>query len=360
MMPRPHDPWVILEVVASFELAASARTVSAGDEHRIVRSDLALRAGDESLDVGVAGTAETFGAERDQRITRHLREHHGVARELDDRATPRSLGLQQLERSVSRREPPGSGVSQHHSEGVHTSNVDRSRYVDDVHRWPLVVAVALAACAGSTPTEPATLTDASVSALLDVRASGCQTNVGLGTASLIDDTLALTAAHVVAGADAVSVIDLDGLEHAAEVVWFDPDLDLAALRVPAGIATPLEIQPDDVDDVDRGVVAVSRGEFDDRVVTTSDVDVLRHVNVETTDIYLEREVVRPGFELTGDIEPGDSGTVVVGPDGAAGVVWSRSTRTTGRAWAVDIPAEFRDSTFLDSLDAPVELGPCLG
>lgn len=199
--------------------------------------------------------------------------------------------------------------------------------------------------------------------MLDVRAGGCGPNIGFGTATLIDDTLALTAAHVVAGADRVSVIDLDGIEYEASVVWFDPDQDIAALLVPPDLGAPVDLQPTDADAIERGVVAVSRGVFDDRIVITADVAVPRHVNVATTDIYLDRDVVRPGFEVTGEIEPGDSGTMVVAAGGAVGVIWSRSNTTAGRAWAVDVPDDFRRADFRDSLDTDidtdVDLGPCL-
>lgn len=195
--------------------------------------------------------------------------------------------------------------------------------------------------------------------MLDVRTEGCGPNVGFGTATLVDDTLALTAAHVVAGADVVAVVDLDGVEHDARVVLFDPDQDVAALRVPTGLAAPVTLQPTGTDDIGDGVIAVSRGAFDDRVVATLDVDVPRHVGVATTDIYLERDVLRPGFEVSGDIEPGDSGTMVVGADGAAGILWSRSTTSAGRAWAVDVPADLRRSSFRESLDGDVDTGRCI-
>ncbi len=220
-----------------------------------------------------------------------------------------------------------------------------------------IAAVAIAACRGSSDTVP--VGDRARAAMLDVRAAGCGPNLGFGTSTLIDDTLALTAAHVVAGASSVSVIDLLGGEHDARVVWFDPDLDLAALRVPAGIATPVPVSVDGVEQVERGVAAVSRGAHDERTVTTIDIAVPRHVNIATTDIYLDDEVVRPGFEILATIEPGDSGTMVVTPDGAAGVVWSRSNATERRAWAVDVPAEFAAATFRSSLDTVTDVGACL-
>ncbi len=218
---------------------------------------------------------------------------------------------------------------------------------------------AIAACASTATSDPIDPTNAARQAMLDVRAGGCGPRIGFGTATLVEDTLALTAAHVVAGADSVSVLDLDGGEHDARVVWFDPELDLAALRVPEGIGAPVALAPEGADDRHDGVVAVSRGAFDDRVVTVERIDIPRHVNVATTDIYLDRDVVRPGFEVTGPIEPGDSGTMIVTTDGATGVVWSRSNATSGRAWAVDVTDEFRDPAFLRSLDTAVDVGPCI-
>lgn len=195
--------------------------------------------------------------------------------------------------------------------------------------------------------------------MLDVRSAGCGPRIEFGTATLIDDTLALTAAHVVAGAESVSVIDRQGVDHVAQVVWFDPTLDIAALRVPADIATVVALQPSRADDATGGTVGVSRGAFDDRLITTTDVAIPRHVNVATTDIYLEADVIRPGFEVTGAIEPGDSGTMVVTVDGAAGIVWSRSTTTANRAWAVDVPDDFRSAAFRHELEPDVDVGRCL-
>ena len=224
---------------------------------------------------------------------------------------------------------------------------------------PVVVSIILSACGGpdgASPIEPGT---AAREAMLDVRSRGCGPRVGFGTATMIDPTLALTAAHVVAGASTVSVIDERGEEHAARVVWLDPDLDIAALRVPTGVGVAVELQPTDADDSDIGAISVSRGAFDDRVITTLDVQIPRHVDVSTTDIYLEADVVRPGFEIMGEIEPGDSGTMVVTSAGAAGIVWSRSNTTAGRAWAVDVPDDFRRPAFRNALGGDVDTGHCL-
>jgi S1-C subfamily serine protease len=55
----------------------------------------------------------------------------------------------------------------------------------------------------------------------------------------------MSGAHVVAGANEFK-ISVDGQEHAATVVLFDPSLDIAVLDVPDLQAPPLEFAHDKV------------------------------------------------------------------------------------------------------------------
>ena len=82
-------------------------------------------------------------------------------------------------------------------------------------------------------------------------------------------------------------------------------------------------------------------------------------NISTTDIYLDRDVVRPGFEIEGSIDPGDSGAMVTLPGGGAGIVWARSNRNVRRAWAIDLPVGLRDGSLLTGTRAPVDVGACI-
>lgn len=212
----------------------------------------------------------------------------------------------------------------------------------------------MAACAD----ESIGVEQAARDATLGVRATGCGPRTGFGTASMIDDDMAITAAHVVAGADEVTVVDAGGTEHAATVVWFDPEQDVAALRMAADVATPIPFYDGVVDAGTTGLVGLERDVDTDRVVAVDGVEVVRRANVATTDIYLETDVTRPGFEITGSIEPGDSGSVVMIDGGAAGVIWARSTERAGRAWVVNIPGVLRDEASRDSLTEPAERGEC--
>lgn len=219
------------------------------------------------------------------------------------------------------------------------------------------VVLAVTAC-GATRVQPDIDTlDVARTAAIGVRAGGCNPSDDIGSGSMIDADLALTAAHVVAGATDVRVVDADGAPHAADVVMFDPELDIAVLRTAQPIGTPLTVgAPAESDD--RGAIVTFRGD-EPRSLVTSRVSVVRTVDIDTTDIYLDRDVTRAGFEVSAEIETGDSGAVVVLPGGiAAGMIWAKSTQRDGRAWAVDLPRELGDADHRSSLIDPVAVGDC--
>lgn len=209
--------------------------------------------------------------------------------------------------------------------------------------------------AGAGSNANADVTDA----VLDVRAAGCGPQDRLGSASLVGDRHAVTAAHVVAGADSVEVIDAGGERHRVDVVLFDPELDVALIRTPAGTGEPLGFYDGDIDAGVLGQVSLTRRDDDTVAVESASVEILRHVNIDTTDIYRDQDVTRPGFEIEAAVDPGDSGAVVTIGGAAAGVIWARSTEEANRAWAVDIPDIVRDPTSRRALVEPVDVGRCV-
>lgn len=200
-------------------------------------------------------------------------------------------------------------------------------------------------------------------AAIGVRADGCGPRIGLGTGSMIDERLAVTAAHVVAGSDFIELTDAAGETTTADVVSFDPDLDLAVLRVEQPIGEPLPLRVAEASVGEVGVVALPEHAADPVVIDIATVRVLRTVNIRTTDIYLDDPVERAGFEIEAEIDPGDSGAVVVLPGGGAGVIWARSNQREARAWAVDLPPELADPAVWGVLSDPAtpiaDVGGCI-
>ena len=199
---------------------------------------------------------------------------------------------------------------------------------------------------------------AAVAAAVDVRAAGCGPRVVFGTGTVIGGDLIITAAHVVAGTSEVEVIDTAAQRSAATVVMFDPDLDIAVLRPDTPIGAPVALRDARAEKDEAGIVVLPR--LVDNLIETEvvDVRVLRPVNIQTTDIYLDREVERLGFEIDASIEPGNSGAMVHLPGGGVGIVWAKSNERADRAWAVNIPTAVSDSSAANSLSEPVDVGPC--
>jgi hypothetical protein len=240
--------------------------------------------------------------------------------------------------------------------------------------WGLVVALVVGGCAGngaSVPgSKPASSTvawtldkPAAVAAAIDVRANGCGPRIGFGSGTVINGGDIVTAAHVVAGSTSVEVIDGNGARAPAKVVLFDPDLDLAVLRPADALGTPLTIRSMEAREDEVGVLVRIRELDGVMEIEQIDVRVIREANISTTDIYLDRKVVRDGFEIDSSVDTGDSGAMVVLPGGGAGVVWARSNRVDGRAWAIDLPTGVIDGTALAAkavaARGPVDVGSCI-
>jgi S1-C subfamily serine protease len=204
------------------------------------------------------------------------------------------------------------------------------------------------------------VTDADLDAIVDstvrVRADGCGPRTELGTGTSIADGLVVTAAHVVAGADRVEIIDGSGTALVAEVVLFDPDLDVAALRPSTDIGTSVVLRDDGGGQGDVGIVALIST---DGIAEPLAVEVLQRAVIRTTDIYREQPVERTGLRLDVSVEPGDSGAMVHLPGGGVGIVWSRSTTAEDQAWTVDLPIELREGSTRRELMDGVDVGPCL-
>jgi S1-C subfamily serine protease len=155
----------------------------------------------------------------------------------------------------------------------------------------------------------------------------------------------ITAAHTIAGATTITVVDHEGLRLAATVSAFDKDTDLALLSVPGLDTTPLAVGATQTGDATAIVWSSDAG------LRRLLLDITKRLNVTIEDIYVEDVVQRSAMELRGDVNFGDSGGAVVNGDGEiVGIIYARSRQRPETAFATDHAelAQFLDERPLDA------------
>ena len=222
----------------------------------------------------------------------------------------------------------------------------------------IMLVVALSGLTGCADDTDAT---APVDATVTITATGCRNTLGQGIGTVIDTGLVLTAAHTLAGSDEITVTH-DDTSATGTIVAYDTEMDLALIAVDTditnGATIALSTKPPTTDmAIDlTGRAVVRRGE---RLVALP-VTIARRVIIDTEDVYGEGSTTRPGYELVADIEPGDSGALVVIDGEGIAVVWSRSRRTDDRAWAID-PIRGGDTIrdhLANGIDPEIDLERC--
>lgn len=138
----------------------------------------------------------------------------------------------------------------------------------------------------------------------------------------------LTVAHVLEGGGRVAVRGPDGALRRASVLRTDPDLDLAVLGV-RGIGGST---PSVADATTSARILVARG----GAVQPLRATIRRRITARLVDQAGRPR--RPSLELAAAVRSGDSGAPVVGGDGRiVGIVYARSSRRAGTAYAVRGP-----------------------
>lgn len=144
-----------------------------------------------------------------------------------------------------------------------------------------------------------------------------------GTGFVIGPQLVLTNAHVVAGTSDAGV-EIKGrrnkiTELSAEVVLYDPKVDVAVLRVPKLDAEPLEFQPQPVT---AGSDAIVLGYPLDGPFTVTPGRIRQNIKLKGPDIYDGGEVTRDVYTVRAKVQSGNSGGPMIDPSGRViGVVF---------------------------------------
>ena len=188
-----------------------------------------------------------------------------------------------------------------------------------------------------------------------VKVSGIACNrlqEGSGFVTLGPDVV-VTNAHVVAGEDSTQVERDDGTVLDAVVVVFDPQRDLAVLRVPGLARTPLPVV--DGGPGTAGGVFGFPGGAPLRVQPFLVGDEVRALG---TDIYDRNRTEREVLILASDLRPGDSGSALVdGAGNVVGVAFAIAPDDPDVAYALDV-VELQ-AVLAGDLVNEVDTGPCL-
>ncbi len=164
-----------------------------------------------------------------------------------------------------------------------------------------------------------------------------------GTGFVYDNDRLMTNAHVVAGVDEPEV-EIDGESVSAEVVHYDPDLDIAVLALETGTLAPLPFDEQGQVDTDpeqagpeTGVAIVGYpqdGPYDVQVGRIRAEQRLR-----SPDIYGEGTVLRDVFSVRGLVRPGNSGGPMVDSEGeVVAVVFAASVQDAETGYALTADA----------------------
>jgi S1-C subfamily serine protease len=212
--------------------------------------------------------------------------------------------------------------------------VDRSRFpdvFDDLRPAPDT---------GPPPSEipvPPDVVEAATASTVRVNSTGCSRRY-VGSGWTVADGLVATNAHVVAGADEISVRRPDGQVRDARVVRFDADRDLAVLEVADLGQSPLPLGSV-VAGGDGASIGYPGGQELPRVAPVS---VREQRTTNGRDIYRERPATREVVFLAAELRQGDSGSPVIDANGdVVGIVFAISPDRSTTAYAL-APEELED------------------
>jgi uncharacterized membrane protein required for colicin V production len=178
--------------------------------------------------------------------------------------------------------------------------------------------------------------------------------------------LVVTNAHVVAGERYTQVIDRSTSREGA-VVLFDPDLDVAILRVSGLTDPPLPVR---AEPVARDTTGAIMGYPQGGSLKAAPAAVNAHMPATGLNIYGTAISNRSIYELNGDVQPGNSGgplvatgqpagTTGLAPGTVIGLIFARSTTADQVGYALTMDAVSTEIARAEQTSERVSTGACL-
>jgi S1-C subfamily serine protease len=181
-----------------------------------------------------------------------------------------------------------------------------------------------------------------------------------GSGFVFAPELVMTNAHVVAGTarTGVEVVNSRGvtIELDAEVVLYDPEVDVAVLRVPQLAAEPLPFAPEPALVGDDGIVL---GYPLDGPFTPTAAKVRDRIQLRGPDIYDSGEVTRDVYTVRAVVRSGNSGGPMIDPQGrVVGVVFGAALDDSETGFVLTVEQVAPAINVAPGLRAGVPTGAC--
>ena len=165
----------------------------------------------------------------------------------------------------------------------------------------------------------------------------------------------VTNAHVVAGVTDPVVLDSNG-EHSTTAIWFDPNLDLAVLRVHGLAGSPLTIN---TNRAPNGTASAVLGYPGGGGFTADPASILSEFTAVGRNIYGQGQTSRDVYGVKANIIPGNSGGPLVNRNGdVIGIVFAESTTYNQVGYALTMPQVATELHQAETRNTTVSTGQC--
>lgn len=205
--------------------------------------------------------------------------------------------------------------------------------------------------------EAAALAQSALASTARISSTGCGAGTqSVGSGFFVSPTSVITNAHVVAGGTATTVT-VGGSVHAATVVAFDPDADLALLNVSGVSARALQLSPSAPG---RGSTGVALGYPGGGDLTVTRAAVTASYRIGGPNIYGDGSGERSVVEMSTQIRRGNSGgPLVVEPGIVGGIVFGASRVSPDVGYAIGSDQALERLGPSIGSTTPVDTGACL-
>lgn len=178
----------------------------------------------------------------------------------------------------------------------------------------------------------------------------------MGSGFAVDNQHVITNAHVVAGTQTVSLDTVLGLQQ-AQVVYYNPELDIAVLSTQSLDVPPLQWAPEPASAGDDAIVL---GFPQSGPYTASPARINDRITISGPNIYASGRVEREAYTVRGNIRQGNSGGPLVDANGnVLGVVFGASVDSSDIGYALTARQVQDAIGDVRQLDQPVDTQECV-